>query len=301
MPISMRTIGPILAACLVLGGLAACSVVPVKPDGSAEPVPLDAYLARGARTMWIAPHPDDELFPGSILARSGMHYHNPLYFLVLTHGEGGRCGLARGCSPDLGTVRGQELAAAAEFYSAGLRNEHFFNAPLPASSFPTRAEINEIWKKQGDPVRIIATEVRRFKPDLVLTFDPTHGATGHPEHQLTARLAVAGMRMAADASVDLEGLAPHRVGRVYQLVNRYWPLVLFGQADPGPVTEQFDATVPCTPKLSCLQVMLHGIRLHRTQTEDMQRVVDFQGAFESLSLRQIDPYTQWWGPAEKDD
>lgn len=287
-----------LGAFLLIGMVAGCAVAPVKPDGSPEPVPLDAYLARGARTMWIAPHPDDELFPGSILARSGMFYHNPLFFLVLTHGDGGQCGLARGCSPDLGTIRGQEMAAAAEFYSAGLRNEHFFNAPLPASSFPTRQELNEIWKKEGDPIRIIATEIRRFKPDLVLTFDPTHGATGHPEHQLTARLAVAGLRMAADAKVDLEGLAAHRVGRVYQLVNRYWPLVLFGAADPPPVTEEFDATVPCTEKRSCLEVMLQGIRHHRTQHNDMQKVVDFRGAFETLSLRQIDPYEQWWDPAK---
>lgn len=278
------------AVGLALALVVACAVTPVRPDGTPETVVLDDYLAQGARTMWIAPHPDDELFAGPILARSARFHGNPLYFLVLTHGEGGACGLARGCEPDLATVRGREMTRAAAHYGAELQHAHFYNAPLPVESFPEPEELRRTWFEQGDPVRLIAEAVRRFRPDLVLTFDPHHGATGHPEHRLTARLTSEALRLAADPQVAIGGLEPHRVGRIYQLVNRYWPLVLFGLADPGPVTEQFDATLPCTPELSCLEFMLHGIRLHRTQHADMQQVVEFQGAFETLDLRQIDPY-----------
>jgi len=291
----------VMAAALAGMVLAAgCAVVPVRPDGSPETFPIDDYMRAGARTMWIAPHPDDELFPGSILARSGKFYGNPLYFLVLNHGDGGECGLRRGCDPDLATVRGEEMKKAAAFYGAELQHEHFFNAPLPVSSFPERHELNLIWNGQGDPTRVIAVAVRRFKPDLVLTLDPTYGGSGHPEHQLAARLTIAGIRMAADESVDLDGLPLHRVGRLYQMFNRYWLLVMLGLSDPGPVTEQFDATVSCTPELTCLQFMLKGIRFHRTQHRDMTSVAEYKGVFETLDLRQVDPYTQWWDPAEKD-
>jgi len=264
-------------------------------------VDIDKYMSRGARTMWIAPHPDDEFLSGPILARSKKYYHNPLYFLVLTHGQGGHCGLARGCSPDLGTVRGEEIKKAAGFYGAQLQNENFYNAPLPASSFPKRQEIYDIWKRQGNPELVIAKAIRKFRPDLVITFDPDHGASGHPEHQLTARLAIAGIRMAADPNLEIDGLPPHRIGRLYHVLNRYWLLVMLGQADPPPVTEQFHTQVKCTDDLNCLQFMLHGIRFHRSQFNDMQKVARFRSLFETLSLRQVDPYTQWWDPAEPQD
>ncbi len=293
----------LLLMLLITASLAnmGCSVVPVKPDGTPEPVSIDQYMKNGARTMWIAPHPDDEFLSGPILARSGKYYHNPLYFLVLTHGEGGHCGLARGCTPDLGAVRGQEMVKVAKFYGATLQNENFFNAPLPVSSFPKRQEIYKIWKKQGDPELVIAKAIRKFKPDLVISFDPDHGASGHPEHQLAARLAIAGIRMAADPKVEIDGLPPHRTGRLYHVLNRYWLMVLLGQADPPPVTEEFDTQAECTRDLNCLEFMLHGIRFHRSQFNDMQKVARFRSLFETLSLRQVDPYTQWWDPAEPAD
>jgi len=249
--------------------------------------------------MWIAPHPDDELFPGPLLARAALAHGNPVALLVLTHGDGGECGLARGCEPDLATVRGQELERAAAHYRAELQHERFWNAPLPVSSFPPRHEIWARWQTEGDAVKIVAEAVRRFRPDLVLTFDPHHGATGHPEHQLTARVAVRGMRLAAEPGAALSG-EPHRVGRVYQLLNRYWPLVLVGLADPGPVTEEWDTTQDCGGR-SCLEVMLRAIQEHRTQHNDMQKVAEHKGAFERLRLRQIDPYSQDLDPAEPAD
>lgn len=274
-----------------------CAVAPVKPDGSPEPVPVDAYLRGGARVMWCAPHPDDECFPGALLARAGIYHGNRLYFLILTHGEGGTCGLRRGCHPDLATVRGEEMRRAAGSYRATLQHEHFFNAPLPVSSFPPRHRIYDIWRRQGDPVHLVAAAIRRFQPDLLLTFDPHWGATGHPEHQLTSRVATAGVRMAADREVDMAGLGVHRVARTYYVLNRYWPLVLVGRADPGPVTETFDAALPCRYGFSCLDFMVHATHAHRTQHGDMGTVRDHRGAFATMRLRQVDPFEQVLDPA----
>jgi LmbE family N-acetylglucosaminyl deacetylase len=270
----------IIPVALMLAGLG-CAVTPVKPDGSPETLPVDELLKQGARVMWIAAHPDDECFGGSLLARASIHYGNPLYFLVLTHGEGGECGLSRGCHPDLGAVRGEEMLQAAARYRATLQHEHFFNAPLPMSSFPSREELSVIWKKQKDPLDVVVQAILRFKPDLVLTLDPDFGATGHPEHQLTARLTAEALRRAAPQ---------HRVRRMYYVLFRYWALRMIGSADPGPVTETWDPSVPCGEGKSCLDFMLEATLVHRTQHNDMGTVRSNPSAFSEIRLRQVDPY-----------
>lgn len=251
-------------------------------------IPVDQYLARGARTMWVAAHPDDECFCGSLLARSSLYYHNRLYMLVLTHGDGGECCIPGGCYPDLATVRGKEMAAVARLYRATLQHEHFYNAPLPVESFPLRHEIYAKWKEQGDPQRLVVEAIRRFRPDLILTFDPDFGATGHPEHQLASRLATTGARLAADQSYPTAGLKPHRTGRLYWLLNKFWLLRLFGRADPHRPTEAFDATLPCLPGVRCVDFMAEATRLHRTQARDMGMVRRLEAAFETLYLHLVD-------------
>ena len=270
----------------------ACAHMPVKPDGSPEPLSVESMMKDGARTMWIAAHPDDECFPGSLLAKSSIVHGNPLAFLVFTHGDGGECCLPEGCHPDLRTVRGGELGHVAEMYHAELQLESYFNAPLPVESFPKRHELAEIWRKQADPLPLAAKAIRKFRPDLLVTFEPKHGATGHPEHQLASRIATAAVRMAADPTVELEGLPPHRTTRTYYMLNRYWVFVMFGLADPGPVTEEFDATQPCTGSMTCQDFMCEATKFHRTQDNDMGNVRYFRSAFQTLWLRQTDPFTE---------
>ena len=279
--------GSILAMALLVQG---CATVPSRPDGSREPLTIDALLAQGARTMWVAPHPDDEFSVGSILAKCSIVHQNPLYMLVLTHDEGSECDLPEGC-PDMPTLRGKEMSAVAERYHAELQNEYYFDASLPVESFPKRHETWELWLKKGDPIPVVAKAIRRFKPDLLLTFEPTHGYTGHPEHQLTSRVATAAIRMAADPAVDLDGLPPHRTGRTYYVLNRFWVFVMMGEADPQPVTEEFDATQPCTGSMTCQDFMSEATRLHRTQENDMGNVRYFRSAFKTVYLRQVDPWT----------
>ena len=152
----------------------------VRADGTPEPEPVDAFLAKGARTMWIAAHPDDECFGGALLARSSLHFRNPLAMVVMTRGDGGECCLPEGCLPDLATVRSGEMAKVAVAYRASLTHLRYWNASLPVESFPMRHEIYAKWQSQGDPIADVVAEIRRFRPDLVLTFDPDRGATGHP-------------------------------------------------------------------------------------------------------------------------
>lgn len=286
----------IAAVPATLSTLSACGSPQLGADGSAEPKGLDSFLAEGARVMWIAAHPDDECFSGSILARASIYYKNPAHIVILTRGDGGECCRPQGCEPDLATVRSGEMQKVAALYRVGLTMETFFNAPLPVESFPKRHELFEIWKKHRDPVAFLVDEIRKFKPDVVLTFEPTHGGTGHPEHQLVSRLATTAVRAAADPAVG--GGDPHRVARTYFMLNRFWLLRMVGAADPGPVSEYFDATARATDVMSCIDFMAYATRLHETQANDMGTVRKLRTAFNSLSLRRVDPFTQSWDPAE---
>ena len=258
----------------------------------------DRMLENGARVMWIAAHPDDESMAGALLAKAGPGLGNPLYFLVLTRGEGGQCCVPEGCGDDLADFRAKEMARAAELYGAELQVESFYNAPLPTDAFPTRHEIAARWREKGDPARICADAIRRFRPDLVLTFEPTRGFTGHPEHQLASRFAMAGIRMAADLDVDLGGGEPHRVEATYFGLNRFWFFRLVGPLDPGPETERFDATQPCRDGKTCGRLAAEFTTVHRSQNADMRQVRVLTRFIRNQYLRRVDPFTEILDPYE---
>ncbi len=278
--------------------LAGCAGPQLVREGAA---PIDELLEKGARLMWIAAHPDDESLAGSIMAKAGPKLGNPLYMLVLTHGDGGECGLPEGCYPDVATVRGEELKQVAKLYGAELEHHYYWNAPLPTETFPPRHKIAEKWTAtNGDPAVKIAKSIRQFKPDIVLTFSPIHGFTGHPEHQIASRFATAGIRLAAKADADVPG-EPFKVANTYYALNRYWITKLIGSYDPLPYTEKFDARQPCINDLLCIDVAAEFTRPHRTQANDMGAVRKLAKFLQYIYLHRTDPFTDIYDPYEPVD
>ncbi len=259
---------------------------------------IDALLAGKARVMWIAAHPDDESFAGAILARASLYHGCPLHFLVLTRGEGGERCLPGLPGEDVPTQRSREIAEVARLYNASLELRSYFNAPLPVESFPPRHEIGRRWVEQGDPARVIAASIRNFRPDIVLTLAPEVGGTGHPEHQLTARFAMAGARLAASAESDLPE-PPHRVSKSYFLVSKYWFMRRFGGGyDPRPWTEAFDVHLPCIGRMTCADVMAEHTRPHRSQDNDMAAMRRVAGLIHRIYLHETDPFGPQPDPLE---
>ena len=289
---------PVLAgigATLLIVTIAACAGPQVKKEA---PMTLDELIDAGAGVMWVGAHPDDESLVGSIFAKAGPKLGNPLYFLVLTHGDGGECCLPEGCHPDVKTVRGEEMKEVARLYKAKLQHEYYYNAPLPVESFPPRHEIAKMWQEKGDPTLKIARAIRDFKPAVLITFDPDHGFTGHPEHQLTARFATQAVRLAADPDLKIDGPPPFRVKNTYYALNRYWPFVLMGAADPGPYSETFDAKQECVDGMMCREVMAEYTRPHRTQDRDMGTVRKVKWMIDEVFLYRVDPWTESKDPFE---
>ena len=242
---------------------------------------VEAIEQSEARVMWVGAHPDDETLASSVLARACISLGRPCYFFVMNHGQGGECLLREGCRPDTGSVRGREMKLVAAAYGAQLEHHNYWNAPLPVESFPPRHEIGKKWIEQRDPADLVSQAILQFKPTVLVTFDPDHGFTGHPEHQLASRFALEAVRRSADQ---------HRVNHVYFVLNRFWPMRMLGGGDDRAPTEVFDTHVPCEGTRTCLDVALSITRAHRTQAADMGRVRTFRPQFGWLYLRRVDPF-----------
>lgn len=268
------------------------------PASSSDQPSLPDLLASGIRLLWVAAHPDDEVLAAPLLAVSSLFYKNPNYFLVLTHGEGGECSIPDGDNSDTAAIRGREMRQAAELYDAGLRHEHFCNARLPLEHFPKRQEMAAVWLSQGDPAGVIAEVIRGFRPDLLLTMAPEFGYSGHIEHQLASRFAMAGTRLAAEPAFS-SGLSPHRIPHTFFLLNKYWFLKLWGRGyDPLPWTDIFQARLPCSGNRTGTDMMRTNIEIHRSQPWDMEAFHRLSNTIHHLFLHRTDPYREIRDPFE---
>lgn len=251
------------------------------------------------RLLWVAAHPDDECFTGGILAKQSLRLHQPLHLLVLTEGEGGSFPKPLQDGRPLNQVRRGEMEAVARAYGAGIEIETFYNASLPVESFPYRHEIARRWAEHADPARRIAETIRRFRPDVLLTFAPEHGGTGHPEHQLASRFATAAVRLAAGDEPALPG-EPHRVAHTFYMLFRYrWLARLGMKLDPREPTETFDVRQPCADGRSCGRVMAELTRFHRTQDADMRQVRLVMKLARKAYLCAADPFAEIHDPYEE--
>jgi LmbE family N-acetylglucosaminyl deacetylase len=169
------------------------------------------------RLMAVLAHPDDEsLGVGGTLAKYASDGVD-VFLVTATHGEGGRfrghrCGDERhpGAAA-LAGIREAELMAAAT--ALGIRVVSLFDYP--------DQHLDSVDPREA--VGRIATQVRRLRPDVVVTFGPD-GAYGHPDHIAISQFTTAAIVAAADAAFvagDASAAAPaHSVSKLYYLA---WP------------------------------------------------------------------------------
>jgi len=161
------------------------------------------------KLLAVFPHPDDETLGfGSTFARYAAEGVET-YLVCATRGERG---WFESEGPDPGfegmaRIREAELRCAAE--NLGLREVCFLDY---IDGDVDRAEPKEIIAK-------IVSQVRRIKPQVVVTFSPD-GAYGHPDHIALSQFTNAALVCAADASFASEG-SPHRVSKLYYMVDSF--------------------------------------------------------------------------------
>jgi GlcNAc-PI de-N-acetylase len=124
-----------------------------------------AWVPRPAKILVVTAHPDDEILLAPFLAAHCIDRGASCAILVLTRGEGGG-------DPE---VRTGEMARAAAL----------LNLRLLQWSYP---DLMEPWPERETLVRQIGDVIASERPDMILTFDPAHGTTGHPAHRETGAI-----------------------------------------------------------------------------------------------------------------
>ena len=164
-------------------------------------------------------HPDDEAFPigGSLAAHSSRGVN--IRLITATSGEEGEVRAPGLAMPDgLGSLRREELSCSV--HTLGLQSHHVLGyrdsgmAGTSANNLP-EAFINI---PQEEIVGILVREIRTFRPQVVLTFEPG-GLYGHPDHIAICKHATKAFHTANDASIYpeqlIEGLEPFQPDRLY--------------------------------------------------------------------------------------
>lgn len=196
-------------------------------------------MSTSQRVLVILAHPDDpEFFCGGTVARWVREGREVIYVLA-THGERGSDDPAM--SPErLARIREEEQWAAARVL--GVREVVFLD--YPDGSLTPTLELR----------RDLTRQIRRWKPDIVITCDPTvryrSGYLNHPDHRAIGDAALDAVFPDARNPLQFpellaEGLEPHRVREVY----------IAGAAEP-------DTEVDITDTLA---LKLEALRQHRSQ------------------------------------
>ncbi|MBF6590762.1 MAG: PIG-L family deacetylase [Ktedonobacterales bacterium] len=167
----------------------------------------DTPLGSRPRLMGIFAHPDDESFGmAGTLARATMAGH-PAAIVCATRGEEGQIADPALATPEtLGQVRERELrTACAAVGVADVSFLDYIDGHL--------AEADE-----HEAVGRIVYHLRRFRPDVIVTFSP-NGGYGHVDHIAIHHYTLAAIVAAADPARYPEQLGasprPHRVRKVY--------------------------------------------------------------------------------------
>ncbi len=156
-------------------------MVALHADARTRAVRHPTVIPTPASVMWIGAHPDDEVVAAPLLAKWCRDAGARCAFLLLTRGEAGPCLRADGCLPDVASVRSAEAAAAAQYFGA---TSILLTLPDGGGSAAPN------WEPREDVVAALANYIAAFRPAAILTFDPRHGTTCHPDHRATGDLVL---------------------------------------------------------------------------------------------------------------
>jgi LmbE family N-acetylglucosaminyl deacetylase len=157
------------------------------------------------KLMCVLAHPDDEsLATGGILAKYAA-LGVQTYLVMATRGERGWFGPADE-NPGLdalGQLREGELRAAAR--ALGLREVIYLDY--------LDGDLDRV--NHARAIAKIVTQLRRIKPDVVVTFDQ-NGMYGHPDHIAISQMTTTAVMAAADPFYQSAAIsATHRVAKLY--------------------------------------------------------------------------------------
>ena len=185
-------------------------------------------LKHVGRVLYIAAHPDDE--NTQLIAYLANVKGIDVAYMSLTRGDGGQDLLGPEVREELGVIRTQELLMA----RATDGGQQFFSRANDFGFSKTAKETMHIWDS-NEVLSDIVWEIRRFKPDIIITrFSPTYTKT-HGHHQASAILAQRAFDAAANPTMFPEQL---KYVSTWQAKTLFWNTSLRFFSDANPDTSQ---------------------------------------------------------------
>jgi LmbE family N-acetylglucosaminyl deacetylase len=164
-------------------------------EPGATEVPSLAGALDAKRVLGVFAHPDDEQLVSGLFVRAKQRDGAFTALVTATRGEAGEQVPVVARQRDLGAVRQAELLKNG--FALGIDQQEVWSHPdgdLPA------VPLDEL-------VGQIEEALRRYQPDLVVTFWPASGATGHPDHMRVGLAAETAARRLAAAGAGPRWLA----------------------------------------------------------------------------------------------
>ena len=234
-------------------------------------------MPAAARILLIFAHPDDESFIAAGLARRYADRGATMSLVTATRGDAGRVGEPPLCRrEELPALREKELRTAAgilgisEVHLLDYRDKHLAEAPA------------------GDIRDALAGRIRRFRPHVVVSFDP-NGMNGHADHVAISRFTLDAAAAAADPRWTAAGAQPHRVQRL--LWNS--PVLPWEVTRPADLRREpgvdFVADVAAQRAAKAA-----ALRAHRTQNVPINRC--FFSKQDVDGILSVELFRQAWGP-----
>jgi LmbE family N-acetylglucosaminyl deacetylase len=185
---------------------------PEKTWNSARILHEIGKLKHVGRVLYIAAHPDDE--NTQLIAYLANVKGIDVAYMSLTRGDGGQDLLGPEVRDELGVIRTQELLMA----RATDGGQQFFSRANDFGFSKTAKESLHIWDST-EVLSDIVWEIRRFKPDIIITrFSPTYTKT-HGHHQASAILAQRAFDAAANPAMFPEQL---KFVSTWQAKSLFW-------------------------------------------------------------------------------
>ncbi len=162
--------------------------------------------------MCVTAHPDDECFGfGGALALAADHGIET-YVLCLTDGQAAKNRGGANSGEALGEMRRDEFRRSCEVLGvAQYELMDLRDSQLEFVDFPVAAGI-------------LVERIRRFRPDVVLTFGGDGGQNTHADHMMVSMLTTAAFHWAGQAKRYAGTGEPHQAKRLYYLTaNSHLP------------------------------------------------------------------------------
>ncbi len=167
-------------------------------------------LKSTAKVMHIVAHPDDE--DGAMLTYCARGLGAKTMLFSVTRGEGGANLISKHAFDELGILRTLEHAESAKYYGVDVR----YSSAADYGYSKTLEEAVAHWGHDERVLKELVEEVRRFKPDVIVSRFRGDARDGHGHHQFAGVLAKQAMEAAGDANRFPESdLAPWQPKKLY--------------------------------------------------------------------------------------